>query len=100
MKEKLLGSLGVIGIILYYLISLLVCIMPFIMIEASFFLNVVFFGIEYFIPVSSIVFWIWGLVRAINGTQDFWAYLYYVLFVIVFAPFFVGTVLDLFVKKK
>lgn len=99
MKEKLQDSLSVFGVILYYLIKIVVCVMPFIMIGTSFLWTFIFLCINSFIPSSSIVFWIWGLVSAINGTQDFWAYLYYVLFGIVFMPFFVSTILDLFVKK-
>ena len=58
MKEKLMNALGTVGIILYYLVSLFICVIPFVMIGASFFLNVIFFAIVQFFPATSIVFWI------------------------------------------
>ena len=100
MKEKLMNALGTAGIILWYLVSLLIAIIPFVMIGASFLLNLLFFGIVQFFPASSVVFWIWGLVCAIKGPQDAWAIIYYVLFVIMFLPFFVSTILSLFNKRK
>lgn len=100
MKEKLMNALGTAGIILWYLVSLLIAIIPFVMIGASLLLNLLFFGIVQFFPASSVVFWIWGLVCAIKGPQDAWAIIYYVLFVIMFLPFFVSTILSLFNKRK
>ncbi len=100
MKEKLMNALGTVGIILYYLVSLFICVIPFVMIGASFFLNVIFFAIVQFFPATSIVFWIWGLVCAIKGVQDIWAIIYYILFVVLFVPFFISAVLDLFSSKK
>ena len=96
MKNKLLNSLGVAGIIMWYVVSAVVYVMPFVMIGASFWVNLLLFGIVYFFPPSSIVFWIWGLVCAIQGPQDVWAIIYYVLFVIMFLPFFVSTICDIF----
>lgn len=98
MKEKLMDALGTVGIILWYLVSLLIAVIPFVMIGASFLLNVLFFGIVQIFPASSIIFWIWGLVCAIKGPQDAWAIIYYVLFVIMFLPFFISTVSSLFRK--
>ena len=100
MKEKFTNALGAVGVIIWYGLSLLVYILPFVMIGAGFLLNLVFFGVVYFFPPSSLVFWIWGLVCAIQGKQDFWAIAYYVLFVLGFLPFFVVTVADLFQRKK
>ena len=100
MKEKLMNALGTAGIILWYLVSLLIAIIPFVMIGASFLLNLLFFGIVQFFPASSVVFWIWGLVCAIKGPQDAWAIIYYVLFVIMFLPFFISAILNLFNKRK
>ena len=100
MKEKLMNAVGTVGIILYYLVSLFICVIPFVMIGASFFLNVIFFAIVQFFPATSIIFWIWGLVCAIKGVQDIWAIIYYILFVVLFVPFFISAVLDLFSSKK
>lgn len=99
MKEKILNAFGALGAILWFVISTLVYVLPFVMIRASFWLNLLFFGIVQLFPASSIIFWVWGLVRAINGVQDIWAIIYYVLFAIMFLPFFMSIVLDIFQKK-
>ena len=99
-KEKLQISLGTIGGILFYLISFTVYILPLVMIDASFWLDLLFFAILYFFPVSSIVFWIWGLVCAITGPQDAWAIIYYVLFVVMWVPFFFSTIAELCSSKR
>ena len=100
MKDKLMNSLGVVGLILWYAVTAIIYILPFVMIGASFWLNLLFFGIVQFFPPASIIFWICGLVCAINGEQDIWAIIYYVLFVIMFLPFFFSAVLDIFKRKK
>ena len=94
MKDKLFGILGGFGVIAYYIISLLVSVLPFVMIGTSFGLNLLFFGIVQFVPAASVVFWIWGLVAAINGVQDIFAIIYYVLFAVIFLPFFISIILD------
>lgn len=99
MKEKLQSALGGFGLIIWYVISTIIYIIPFVMIGASFWLNIVFFGIIQLFPPASIVFWIWGLICAINGVQDIWAIVYYVLFVIGFMPFFIWIISSLFSKK-
>lgn len=99
MKEKMINALGAAGIGLWYLVSLLIAVIPFVMIGASFLLNVLFFGVVQFFPASSIIFWIWGLVCAIKGPQDAWAIIYYILFVIMFLPFFINSILSIFQKR-
>ena len=98
MKDKLMNTLGTVGVILWYLVSLLIAVLPFVMIDASFLLNILFFTIIQIFPASSVIFWIWGLVCAINGPQDAWAIIYYILFIIMFLPFFISTISSLFSK--
>lgn len=98
MKEKLLNTLGALGVILWFIVSALVRVLPFVMIGGSFWLTLLLIIIAYFIPTSSIVFWSWGLVCAIQGPQDVWAIIYYVLFVILFIPFFIDAVCKLIEK--
>lgn len=100
MKEKLMNALGAVGLSLWYLVSLLVAVTPLVMIDAPFLLNLLLLAIVLFVPASSGVFWVWGLVCAIRGPQDIIAIVYYVLFAIMFLPFFISTVLNLFRKRK
>lgn len=100
MKEKLMNALGSVGVILWYLLSLLIAVMPLVMIDASFGLNLLLLAIALFIPATSGIFWIWGLVCTIRGPQDIIAIIYYVLFVIIFLPYFINAVFNLFNKRK
>lgn len=100
LKSKLMDALGSVGIILWYLISLLIAIIPLVMIDASFGLNLLLLAVVLFIPATSGIFWIWGLVCAINGPQDAIAIIYYVLFAIMFLPYFINAVLSFFIKRK
>ena len=99
MKEKLFATFGCLGGILWYVLSSLVTVLPFVMIAESWWACVLLATIAWFIPASSVVFWVWGLVCAIQGVQDAWAISYYVLFVVMFLPFFVCTVIDIFRKR-
>ena len=98
MKEKLLNSLGIFGVIIWWLISGFIAFLPLAMIGGSFWLNLLLFNIIFFIPSSSVVFWIWGLVCAINGSQDAWAIVYYVLFAVLFLPYFLSTFISMLGK--
>ena len=98
-KEEIVNALGVFGLVLYYLVQLMIVILPFVMIGGGFFLMLLLTTIEFFFPLTSVVFWIWGLVCAIKGAQDIWAIMYYIAFVVIWIPFFVSTVLSIFSKK-
>lgn len=100
MKDKLLNALGSAGGILWYLLSLLIAVMPLVMIDAPFLLNLLLWGVMFFIPATSGIFWIWGLFCAFRGPQDLIAIIYYVLFVIMFLPFFISSVLSIFRKRN
>lgn len=95
MKEKLSSALGLVGIILYYIISLLIAFFPIFIISKSFWISFIFFWIIQIFPLSSVFFWIWGLVITLNGPQDIIATIYYVLFAIMFIPFFISIICDL-----
>lgn len=98
MKEKLLDALGAVGGIIYLIFSWAVYVLPMVMIGKPFWLNIIFFGIMQFFPSSSVIFWVWGLICAIGGPQDFFAVLYYILFVVMFLPFFLNIISALFKK--
>ena len=99
MKEKLINALGSFGVILYYILQTIVSVLPFIMIGGNFFVTFLLILVNMFLPFASAIFWIWGLVCAIQGVQDIWAIIYYVAFVVVWIPFYISTILSVFSKK-
>ena len=100
LKEKIINTLGAFGIVLYFLVQLTVAILPFVMIVGGFFLSFILIFVNYWLPITSVVFWIWGLVCAIKGVQDIWAIMYYIAFVVIWIPFFVSTILSIFSKRR
>ena len=96
MKDRLMFNLGVFGVVLYYIIRIIVAVLPFVMIGLGFWGTSVLLFINSTIPLTTIVFWIWGLIAAIGGKQDFWAILYYISFAIIYIPFFVDLVSGFF----
>ena len=98
-KEKASNSLGAFGSILFFIIRIIVAILPFVMIGGNFFLTLLLISINTFVPFTSVVFWIWGLVCAIKGVQDIWAIIFYISFVLIWIPFFISTITSMFSKK-
>lgn len=92
MKEKLSSALGAFGEILYFIFRMFISVLPLVMIGGGWFLRLVIFTIMYFVPVSGIIFWVWGLVCAIGGTQDWVAIVYYICFAVIFLPFFISCI--------
>lgn len=99
MKDKLLNALGTFGGILWMIISLVIYVLPIVMLGTSFLLDMLFLGVMYWFPPSSVVFWIIGLVCAIKGPQDIIAIIYYIAFVVMFLPFFISVVSSFFSRK-
>ena len=101
LSKKLKKGSSVVGIvlgILLFLIRINISVFPFVMIDAGFILTFVLILLSSFIPLTTVVFWIWGLVSAINGVQDGWAIAYYVIFCVLWIPFYLLVVLE-FVAK-
>lgn len=95
LKEKLLNALGSFGIVLYYLINLLIAVLPILMIHQPFWLDLIILLLATLFPLGTIALWIWGLVCAIIGEQDIFAIFYYVVTVIIFCPFLVSVLADI-----
>ncbi len=99
-KEKVLGTLGGFGFIFVFLLRILIATLPFVMIGGNFFFTLLLVSVNYFIPLTSVVFWVWGLVCAIQGVQDIWAILFYITFIAIWIPFFISTIISVFQKRK
>ena len=94
MKEKLVHALGFLGIIVYYLFCLAVFLMPFFAIDVKKWVAFLLICVQWFIPESSIIFWIWGLVSVIKWHSGTLATVYYIMTVIIFLPFFISLIFD------
>lgn len=99
LKEKILSTLGIFGYVLVFIIRSIISVLPFVMIGGNFFVTFLLIGVSYFLPLSTIIFWIWGLICAITGVQDIWAIIYYIAFIVIWIPFFISTIVSIFSKK-
>lgn len=93
-----MNKLGVAGLILFYIILLIVSFMPLLALPIGGILFFVFAALMYFIPASSVFFWVWGLIYVLGGRQDAFAIIYYVCFAIVFMPVFLDASVRLYEK--
>ena len=100
LKEKLTSLLGGAGVVLYYLIILTIAIFPFLLIDIAWWIEALLILVYVLFPSSSIIFWIWGLVCAITGPQDAWAIIFYILFAILWLPYFINIIAALLSGKK
>jgi len=102
LKYKLVNSFGSFGYVLFFVICTLISIIPFVLIDISTFWSITLITVQSIFPITSIIFWIWGLICAIGGPQDIFAIIYYIAFVVLFLPFFINTlvsVLSVFKNK-
>lgn len=86
-KDYLLTSLGTVGMLLFYTISLFITVYPLIMFEMPWWLYLLLALLVQLvivnIPFGLEVLWTIGLVGAISGKQDVFAIIYYILFVVI-----------------
>ena len=74
LKEKLTGALGTFGFVLFLLIQFFVSTLPLVMLPVKgFFLMFLIAFVMYVLPITDVIFWVWGLVCAIGGVQDWLA---------------------------
>lgn len=99
-KEFLANSLGVVGFILFLLISAVLYYFPFLYIDVHFLLLLLFGVILYIFPPTSVIFWVWGLIEVINHFSGFAAIIYYIIFAIAWVPFFISMIRDIVTEMQ
>lgn len=103
MKEKFQSALGSFGTILYFVFSLIACVMPFVVLDFSFFWTLIAFALIYFFNffggIVMFGLYIWAFIIAIQGPQDIIAILFYICFVLYVVPTVLSIVSALFAKK-
>ncbi len=99
-KERLTNAFGVLGCVLYFAIHIIISILPFVMIGGGFWFSFLFILLNTIFPYALIVFWIWGLICAIQGVQDIWAIIYYIVFVVIWLPIYIDLILTLISDLK
>ena len=98
LRQKLSSSFGILGSILYLVISLAIVALPMVVFYDSLVLSYVYFIGYWIFPLISGIFWVWGLFRVISGPQGIFSTIYYISFVIMFLHFLIATLRTLFSK--
>lgn len=102
-KDFFLTSLGTVGFILYYAIAILITILPLLMFKMPFWLYILLAllvqTILINIPFCMEILYIIGLFGAINGKQDIFAIIYYVVFALIIVPTVVKLIKIIFIKE-
>lgn len=86
LKEKLIDLFGNIGGTLFIVILLIWAVLPIVVLGMPFYVNAIIIAVVFFVPSSSHLLWIAGLIAIIMGPQDIIAIIYYVLFAIRYIP--------------
>lgn len=69
---------------------LFIAIIPFFMIKLSSLLVVVLAFVAYLFPITTIIFWIWGIVCVFQRGWGVWPVVYCILFIVLFIPQYLG----------
>ena len=89
-KEKLISYLGALGGIFQFvltpLIRMALYIYPLMFFNFSWWVDSICIFVMIAFPITTLLFWIAGLVAAIMGGQSAFTIVYYVLFVVVCVP--------------
>lgn len=103
-KDFLLNSLGTVGIVLYFLVAILITILPLLMFDMPFILYIVLALLVQFvlinIPFCMEILYIIGLFGAVNGKQDIFAIIYYIVFALIVIPTIVRLIRVFFIKEE
>ena len=99
-KDTLVNLLGTAGYVLWFLISGVFTVLPFVMIDVSWWVTIIlivaYVLIPAIIPIIPVEFgfWIWGFVCAVSGPQGFLTVLYYIAFGMKYVLPFVFTIIS------
>ena len=85
LKDILLGSLGIVGYILWFIIGALVMFAPLIFLDFSF-LGYFLLTMILFIPcigaITNFILWIWSFTIVVSEPIDGWSIAYFIIFAI------------------
>lgn len=109
-KDWFEEKLGTLGVILCFAIGIVISALPLVMIGLPFwatFLILIVYEILKAIPIvnifSIVALWTWGFIATINGKQDFFAILFYIVFalqIIRIVITFLPSLVDVFKRKE
>lgn len=106
MKDKISGALGFFGIILWYLLSLIVCFAPIIMLDPPYIVSLLLIGIILFVPyIGEIVrgiLYVIAFIVVIRQPIDVFSVVFFisfVLYIFVFAGPLVKATIETFREK-
>ena len=104
MKDKLLNSLGIVGLILYFVITNIFVFAPLYVLDIPGWLFTgIIIAANIFPKIygfTSPVLWIIAFIEVINGPQDIIAIIFYVILALWVVYYLITFLIPLFKKKK
>lgn len=96
MKEKMEGALGALGGILWFILSMLYCFSPFLVLHLPIWLEFILFMVMLLVPVGGeivrMILYVWAVIVAFGHPLDVFTIIFFVIAVIYFfttlVPFF------------
>ena len=88
LKEELVVTLGVVGIILWYLIEIVIGLTPLVFLNFPLWVNLIILfalmSMQFVGGLIEIVLWVWSFIVVIARPIDGWSIFYFVIFAINF----------------
>lgn len=108
LKSFLIGTLGVVGYILWFILGALLMFAPLVFLDMPFWASLLIIIAIMYIPIigdiTNFAIWIWSFVVVISEPIDGWSIAYFIIFGIYVLTSIIPTVIQLiltpFVKKE
>lgn len=107
-KDFLIGTFGVVGFGIWFIIGALLMFAPLVFLDISFWVSLLLIIVIMYIPIigdiTNFVIWIWAFVVVLSESIDGWSIAYFIIFGIYILTSVLPTVIQLiltpFVKKE
>lgn len=107
-KEKLTESLGVFGVILFYIISLAHIVVPLAVFEIPFWAKSILLFVMMMIPflggIVELIVWVWAFIIVINAPITIWSIIFFIIFglylIFILLPPVISFAFGIFSKDK
>lgn len=99
LKEKLIGTLGTVGFILYFIISAMLTVAPLAVLDFPFWVDIIIIFVVFSIPIigglMNFIIWIWSFVVVISEPINGLSIFYFVALAVNFLPSVIDIIINI-----
>ncbi len=103
LKEKLIGTLGTVGFILYFIISAMITVAPLVVLDFPFWIDAIIIFVVISLPfiggLIEFIIWIWSFVVIISAPISALSYIYFILFAARFLPNVIDIIMTMLYRR-